>query len=434
MPRNHYRRDGPAPLQRTPRATHTTTPDTVELEAFRPRSSLQPMRSLPLFLLLGAVIVWRLGPAWIGWAYAVSGLALVATWILVARRRQGDPWLLGGLAGLAALVAASKGLGWWSGCGISCQGAGAYRELWGVSVHWLAVLPLVGVAAAAIAWGCRRSGPWPQVAVLLSWFSAGCSLYFIVLLIEIGIQCPHCLATHTVILALPACTPFRGDVQAWLLRLAIAGLGLAGLHWAYHPAATMAGDLTRREDPIGELDEIELRLLMNADRGRRLGQIDAPLRATLVIDMACPHCREAVPALLDSLAPVLAEGRLQLVMRHRYAPAVPSSKRLALLAMAAAAARQYRPYLVQLLGTRAGVDEDVDRLLPGELAELATLADDYARPLEQLLRLDRSELSRLEARTGPTPQLILRRGREELGRWQGEIPSAAVLAAIAASP
>ena len=224
-------------------------------------------------------------------------------------------------------------VGWWS-CQEACQsGLGAiYGRLFGQDLVGMALGAAALLLAVAL-WARRRDGLGRRgLVLLLSWSLAGASGYFLWLAWWLALACPFCFALHTALIAAAlAATAWRCKP----LPLAVsAALAFGGLHFLYHPEPMLL-EPERSQTQVMQLglrDE-HLLVLMAADRGRRLGAADAPLRAELVIDYQCEHCRSHLPPVLDGLRQAVASGRLELVIRHRHAARDPGARHLARIAI-----------------------------------------------------------------------------------------------------
>lgn len=385
------------------------------------------------FLLLGLVaLVWRFAGEslpWLGWT--ASGLALLAVLLLRRRDHADTAWAVAGAAAVAAMVALTRLMAWWP-CQESCQGGAVYSRLLGTDI---VILALVGAGFLLVLalWTRRRDSLGRRgLVLLLSWGLAGIGGYYLWLAWWLQLACPFCFAMHTALVAAAlAATAWRSRP----LPLAVSGaLAFGLLHFLYHPEPMLL-EPERSGNPVLQLglrDE-HLMVLMAADRGRRLGAAGAPVRAELVIDYQCEHCRSRLPPLLDGLRPALASGRLELVIRHRHAARDPGARHLARLSLAAAASGRLREQMDLMLGTKPGLRrEEIDALLPPQLAGVQSLVVQQELVFDKLLDLERTELHHLAATIGRTPLLVLVAGGVERGRWADHIPVAEVLAAVAA--
>ncbi len=434
-----------------------------------------------LLALLATVLLWRfLGDQdWAGWL--LLGTAVCVSLAVIRGCLDTGYRLLALLAGAAAVlsllfvsgeITVTPETGWpvrffaalWP-CDLACSGVGPYGSVFGIPTWAPGLLAYAAVAVTAV-WGERWY--WPLAAQLLAWACVGCSLYFLLLSLHLGLVCPHCLAVHGIVLCFVAGI-LRGDL-GWLHRLGSMVLAALVLHAAFHPFLSDAPPPTlatgrstpaigaddgiatgggvdafmamgREEETTpasaGSLTDAELLYLSRADRGRRIGVDTAPWQAEFVVTLTCPHCEKDYRDLMRSCAEPIAAGRLQVVVRHKFWHQVPKDRFLARLSLAAAARGEFTSGLFAILGTPERLDRAAylarigrDGMIDAEA--LAREAEIHARPLDRLLDIDLRRLHDL-LRRKDTPLLRVTGPAWPRGRiWQGQdIDFAEIAAAIA---
>jgi len=370
--------------------------------------------SIPL---LCSFVAWRWLPLdALPWAIAASLLAIAIAAAVGARaERRRLPVVAAALA--VAIVALKFVPGAWP-CD-ACRET-RYASLAGWPV-WQPALLAYAVVAALTAAALRipsLRGPARIAAFAL----LGCSLYFVAVAIAIGFTCGHCFATHTAVAVLAACS-----LRPWRLAPWHAFAGTAAflaLHLAYHPPGSDGGGSDFRprpessaaeggaEEPGGEgrdeaiaLSASELAILLDADRRRRLGPPDAPFRIELLLDPTCPHCRELYASFRTDPGwrTAIAGGRVQIVVRLRFAEDIQASVDTARWCLAASTRGRFDAFLDALLGipSHLSSEERLERiaLQAGfDVAPIAAFADEHRAALDRLLAIDRARMRELTRR------------------------------------
>jgi len=295
-----------------------------------------------------------------------------------------------------------------------------------VPVLWLAMPAYL--AAAWVMWAPASAGApgrlqpalLSRLAAVAPWLLAGSSIYFLWLSWHLSVLCTHCLAIHVLVLA--AVLPGARLPGSWSARLACVVIAGLGLYAVQHPPDGQAIDIgVDQHLGQGDWSAGELADLLAADRGRRHGSPEAPLRVELVVDFTCPHCAAVWPDLNRDLFSLADAGRVQVVVRPTAGPHHPTAQRLALLAHAAAIAGRQRGFLLVAVGQKEGLPPNLpDQVQAGDLVALVDGVS--ARPLARLYALDQAQVRRWGAHVGDTPQvLVFRRGEARpFQTWRGE--------------
>jgi len=394
-----------------------------------PSASASRPRDWLLATLVVLVVVLHALSAHLPSPYRVSLWTPVFTaWMLSVLRNPAVPVVAPVLLALAAIAAGLGLAGWWP-CDLRCQGAGGYQRIAGIPVLLPGALLYAGCAL-----GLAGASRWPRLgraAGVALWAAAGASGYFLWLSAQLKLDCPLCASVHAAVLAATASRLM--SPPRWLVKVAAATVAAALLAAVYtlrpvpppplSPASTLPSAIDQ-----GATDR--------AEHGRRHGRRDAPLVAELAIDLQCAECARQHRDLLAALAPALAAGRVELVIRHLVRGQDSSSAQLAQWAFAAAAAGNHAIFLAGMLGSRenatiAELRQRLDELLDGAAIERGAHAD--AAVIRRLVDADQRRLRALDAdRTTPALVLLERATDSVRQRWQGRFPAAAVAAALEA--
>ena len=384
------------------------------------------MPLIVIFFYLATVIAWRLGSEpgqTIGeYVGAAGSLITILLALSIGLRRSKRHWQwTGTLLFLTAVTAILYSCGLWP-CEVACAGAGPYQGLYGIHVGILALVPLL---ITAITCFLANKNPEAAYGAAASWMLAGlsgASVYYLFLSWDIGLLCPYCLAVHTGTLsAFSSCLVHASG--RWYARTGTIAVSALCLHAVYHPGAYLISPEHKPVDVELGLSTAQTRVLLSLDRARSRGHAEAPIKADLIIDLQCPHCREVVPQLLAGLAPAVQQGQLYLTWRYRYPRRIPGAKRLAELALAAAMAKKHDSFHAAMLGSPTFLEDpsDADKRLPADLSELAAFVDDpdLGAPLAILLQVDEARLDQMKIVGERTPVLVLRKSGKEIHRFTG---------------
>jgi protein-disulfide isomerase len=171
---------------------------------------------------------------------------------------------------------------------------------------------------------------------------------------------------------------------------------------------------------------------VKANRGRIYGDAAAPRTLELVIELTCRHCAEQYHPVMEALKPAIAGKRVRVVIRHLVRPSQPASTPAAELALAAAALGEHAAAMEILLGSNpdagaAGLQARLADVLDAD--QLAgVLATEHAA-IAQVLADDQQRILLLGL--GPkTPAAVLVEDGKVTKRWSGNLPAAAIVAAL----
>ncbi len=335
-------------------------------------------------------------------------------------------WLVAGLALLPAVLTAVRLAGWWP-CDVACQGGGRYQHIGGVDALWPALTGYLLLAGMALrdAW---RGPRWSTATCALAGLLAGASLFYLWVAWSLGLVCPFCLTVHgMVLLILLAVAPDAAGSAA--IALLLGGLGLNAVF--HHRVGADVPVLPSAELAPADPAANSLARAANANRSR--GRLTAPLIVEYGYSLQCAHCAAQHGPLLDALGPALAAGRARLVLRPVVRPADGGSVWLARWSLAAAARSpaDFDRFVLERLGTRAGLERDELLTLGGELPALDRAAGGGA--FDGLVDDDQRTLQRLGYR-GVTPFVAVVRDGRVLQRLAGDIPLAELAALVDAPP
>jgi len=406
------------------------------------------MWRVPLILAglgLATVIAFRIDAAWGLWPLVL--FAPLAIGIGLAKPEHAPR---GGalLLGLAALTSALRLIPEVWPCAAACAGARTYALLFGLSIEIWGTVAGAVVAVLLLAARSHERAPW--WASIPLWLVAGAAMSFLILAWRLDLACGHCRAVQSLVLAGAALSLRWAPLSAWFL------VGLLGLHAAYHPqvhraelelpetiTATSAAPAATDDGVLAFLrprsaTAATVAALTPADElidtNRLIGRADATLILDEVVDLRCAHCATVHSQLLADLKPHLAANRVAVRIRQAQYRQDPLSIQLGRWLFAAAAAGQTRHAEVverlfglkatDVAGARTAADPAID------LPALDHIAANSAPLIDRALNRDRSALISLRF-TNPVPLFVLHQGQRELGRWQGDVVVAEVVAAIA---
>jgi len=286
-----------------------------------------------------------------------------------------------------------------------------------------------------VLWLSPRS---PQLSALAQRAAAvllGASLFYVWLLLDLGVTCRHCLSIHLGVAAL-ALTWWRHQTIGYFQSFQALALGFLFLHLVLVPRPWVQSGPPSTTVVGLNADQQEQRNRIESNR--RLGDANAPWRLDVLLDFHCPHCARLHGPLWNGLRSQAGE-RLSVVPRLRVSAHDNSSAELSRYALAAASvdADSFLVYLASALGSRDG---DGYAALRPRLSEVLDTALIEARVINHSAAitaiLTDDALALAEEKAGQqTPQILLvdRASGEVRQRWEGEIDVATVLAALRAA-
>ena len=381
----------------------------------------------PIFLLLSAT-AWRWSESveFLRWVAGILSLAAIwSSWQGPAKRNV----VLAVLA-MGTVIAGIKLLPQAWPCELACQGLTAWSHI--------GPLPLAGLAAGLCF--VLLLGVMAQIGAMLlcrvSWLMTGGSLAYVMLMLLLDSWCFHCLAVHSAILCLPGLLrPLARDglrpqlSSSTAVSHVIIGLIMVTLINAQLTTVTPTSSTLQDDDLTEQLDAIEFRpddqviseafrqqpqhdvFLLAADAGRRIGSHEAPWRLEVVVSLHCSHCRLRWPALRDELRPMVDQGLLQIVIRHRWQQHDPHQQAIMAALWCAAASQQHGPWLMRALAP-APQNEALNEQLQRK-HQVHTAVQQMVSPgIERLLKLEQFWLAQHRLRSGPVPAgLLFRSGQ-----------------------
>lgn len=308
-------------------------------------------------------------------------------------------------------------------CDIACQGGAHYQTLWGISIIWPA-LATHGLLTW-LAWHDVRRGRANLWTVRLMHFLFGVSVFFLLIINELDLECLYCGLVHWLtLLAFSLVVPFSTRrVSLWLPVFGWLVMNALFHHTPVPDAARSTGTTVAPVD-------VDLSIAVN--RGRTYGDPAAAKTLEVVIDLTCTHCAEQYRPLMIALKPALAAKRVRVVVRHLVRPSQAASTPAAELALAAAAIGEHAAAMEVLLGSNP------DSGLAGLTARVAEVVD--PAKLDAVMKRDigaiRTVLGDDQSRvlllgTGPrTPAAVLLEDGKVTKRWVGDLPATAITAAL----
>lgn len=361
-------------------------------------------------LILLSLICWRWAPLPV--ALVSAGLAILAAWIRPRRMRPALPALA--LVG-AGLVGLRLGLGDTAfPCSLRCEGGAPYGRILGLDVLWAS---LVGFAILALTAWRRRHRPVDAPTLAIAWILVGGSLAYLGLGLGLDVVCRHCLAVHTLVLALAAgALPDRGRWRGPAIAVVFAlGLTATLLHLTPAPVPTQ----TVVTDPADRalIDRIE------AVRTRP----GEALAADLVIDLQCPVCARLHQRWEDALTAIPGLNlRTRLLVRDGDATAQDLARWT--WAAAAQGAPAYRLVREALLGSPADVASADLRPRLTDLVDLDGLdrwLAAHGTAIDALIAEDQAHLRAWSA-DKRTPAVIFHRDDAVMDRIEGNVAPSTV--------
>lgn len=319
-------------------------------------------------------------------------------------------------------------------CDIACQGGAHYQTMFGISVIWPALA--THVLLAWLAWYDVRRGRANLWTIRLVHFLFGVSVFFLLTANALKLECLYCGWVHWLtFLAFALVLPFSTRrVSLWL---PIAGWLITNALFHHRPIADV---MPPPEKPPGGTTgpqvfndpESDRSFYLNADRGRSYGDRTASRVLEVVVDLTCRHCAEQYRPLMTALKPAIAARRVRVVVRHLVRPSQSASLPAAELTLAAAAMGEHATAMDVLLGSnpdagqaglKARLLESVD---PARLEQI--LKDEYGQ-ITTLIVDDQQRITLLGL--GPqTPAAVLLEDGKVTKRWSGNLPAAAIAAAL----
>lgn len=330
------------------------------------------------------------------------------------------------LLALTALVLSGLDLarltGLWP-CDITCQGGAHYQTIAGVSVIWpaLAAHALLLALAGWDAWR-GRSTIWTVRLVLVL---LGVSVFFLIIGHRLDLSCSYCQAVHgltigAVLLIIPLATrPWESlwlPLMGWLVFNAL---------FHHTPVADVA-PTAPHSAPV----DVDGSLAVN--RGRTYGDAASLRTLEVVIDLTCRHCAEQYRPLMKVLQPAITAKRVKVVVRHLVRPSQGASAPAAELALAAAAIGEHAAAMEVLLGSNPDAGFAGLKARVAEVVDPAMLDAVLGKDLETIRTVLADDQGRVTLLgVGPrTPSAVLIEDGKVTKRWAGELPAAAIAAAL----
>lgn len=308
-------------------------------------------------------------------------------------------------------------------CDIACQGGAHYQTLLGV--------PVVGLALAAhtvllaLAWRDVRRGRSTVWTVRLVLLLLGVSVFFLSVAHRLELSCTYCQTIHgltigAVLLIIPLAT------RPW------ESLWLPLMGWLVFNAVFHHTPVADAMAPTTGTRPVDADVTLAADHGRSYGDRTAPRTLEVVIDLTCRHCAEQYRPLMDALKPALAAKRVRVVVRHLVRPSQGASTPAAELALAAAAVGGHAVALEVLLGSNPDAGAAGLRARVAEVVDPAKLDAVMANGIETIRTLLADDQQRVTLLgVGPrTPSAVLLEDGKVTRRWVGDLPAAAIAAAL----
>jgi protein-disulfide isomerase len=205
-------------------------------------------------------------------------------------------------------------------------------------------------------------------------------------------------------------------------------MGWLAFNAVFHhaPVADVATTLPPSTTPV----DVDVSTAIN--RGRTYGDPAAPRTLEVVIDLTCRHCAEQYRPLMEALKPALAAKRVRVVVRHLVRPSQHASTPAAELALAAAAISEHGAALEILLGSNPDAGEAGLRARLADVLDPTKLDGVIDRSMDTIrtaLADDQQRIALLG--TGPqTPSAVLLEDGKVTKRWAGNLPAAAIAAAL----
>jgi hypothetical protein len=330
------------------------------------------------------------------------------------------------LLGFIALVLVGLDLarltGLWP-CDVACQGGAHYQAIGGIPVIWPALI--AHAFLLLLAWHDVRRGRSTVWTVRLVLLLLGVSVFFLIIGHQLGISCTYCQTVHgltigAVLLIIPLATrPWESlwwPLMGWLVFNAL---------FHHTPVADVATGGAANAP-------VDVDASLAVQRGRTYGDAAAPRTLEVVIDLTCRHCAEQYRPLMTALQPAITARRVKVVVRHLVRPSQGASTPAAELALAAAAIGEHAAAMEVLLGANP------DAGFPGLKARVAEVVDPARLDAVLGTGLDsiRTVLADDQGRVtllgvGPrTPSAVLIEDGKVARRWAGDLPIAAITAAL----
>lgn len=317
---------------------------------------------------------------------------------------------------LPVLLTAVRLAGWWP-CDVACQGGGFYQRFAGIEVLWGGLLGYA-VLTAFVWHDAIRRLYWSNLTGIAAGLLAGISLFYVGVAWQLGIACPFCLTVHGLVLVvLLAVAGDAAGPTAISMLLGLLGTNAAFHHTAVPDVETAPAALTTAPMP---------QRAARADANRRLGQPTAPITVEYGFSLQCSHCAEQHQPLLEALAPAIAAGQVQLVMRPLIRPSDAGSRWLAAWALAAAeqSPENFTTFLTEHLSTRSGLTRDELLALGGDLPGRDAAARDGS--FNDLITTDQQVLRKLGYQ-GSTPFVAIIQNGVVSGRFMRDLHLPAIV-------
>ena len=225
------------------------------------------------------------------------------------------------------------------------------------------------------------------------------------------------------------CHPFPRAVRWWQV-LSWLMTGLFVTNFAFHHNA-IADIATSPTDPVVTAPN-DVALHIAADKGRTYGKPHATATLEIVIDLTCRHCAELYQPLMLALKPAIADGQVRVVIRHLVRPSQPAAQPASELIFAAAALGEHAVAMDVLLGTNpdanaAGLTSRLADVI--DLAKLSPILNKQHAAITTLIADDQQRIQLLGVGPRAPAAALIIDGRVTQ-RWGGDLPVAAVLAAL----
>lgn len=391
------------------------------------------MRYMWVALLLPAqAAAWRFGDHWWGTAGSIALLLLA----LIQSQRLEQGWrahqvLCFSMALALCLIAAFTD---WFPCSAGCSNGEAYSLIFGYDTLYFASAAY-GLAILVLLFNRGAHPGFFSHAVV--WLFFGNSLFFLGLSAWLQMICPLCLSVHSCVLAAAIFGwPHRGSMALCLSWTALGAALIAGvfglqLRYGAVDSSSDPGEqvLTPQNgassNPFGQLpqqQQLDQALIDRINRGRSIGQENAPCTLSVFIRLGCNHCASVVPQIIKDAKNLTADGTLKI--RFHYIMNRFSAENLDRHYMALSAAIDGKFLLAQtaLLGNEAaaiGFEESL-RTFDIDPAALRRRIQQHKNEFNALREQDKQLFSRAGG-TGTTPAFLLYDGQTLLQQWDSEL-------------
>jgi protein-disulfide isomerase len=257
---------------------------------------------------------------------------------------------------------------------------------------------------------------------------AGVSLFFVLIAYQLDLHCPYCRAIHWGMVGVVLClAPLPTGVRWWhAVAWLVAGLLAANAAFHHRAIADVAAPTVPTTAPV------DVDVSLAANRGRTYGDMTAPKTLEVVIDLTCRHCAEQYRPLMAALQPAITAKRVKVVVRHLVRPSQGASTPAAELALATAVIGEHATAMEVLLGSNPDAGFAGLKARVAEVVDPAKLDAVLGKNLETIRTVLADDQSRvLLLGIGPqTPSAVLIEDGKVTKRWAGNLPAAAIAAAL----